>query len=287
MSADKESILDVDLLTDTIEILPQGTDISSYISNIMTSFDTDGVMPPMSVFYTCIKQNGIKIDANVMIKLIARLLFIEWTDWLYTKIITTNELSHSGALLIDTGFIKMDGQPMYSIAYITDNYPRHFNLDYSLTDIKTVGLDKSDARNQLTLAKQRLKEHPLTLDTIDFNNHIWKLHILNTRRNRFGLYKDLDKDTRLDMVIKSIEHACALEAHDVEVKRLVRGGANNISAAIPLRYRNANQTSTAVILTLNKFNIWEISTIETDEYLIGNLKAYNFYNMPTWLREIV
>lgn len=285
-TADNNTLLDAETISDAIEELPADTDISTYLSNIMTSFRADNVMPPISVFYACIKQNGIEIDANLMTRLISRVVFVEWTDWLYNKITTTNQLTHSGKILIDTGFIKADGQVLYSIVDVRDNYPRYLKLDCSLVDIKAAGLDKSAARNQLTLAKKRLANNPITMDNIDFGTNKWKTHILDNRQSRFAAYRNLDYDARMSMVLESIKHACLLEEHGVSVKRLVRGSSTHVSVAIPLRYKNARQTSTAIILSLNRFGVWEIATIETGKELTNNIKAYNYYDMPSWLREV-
>lgn len=280
-----EAVISPDLLTDSIAELPlqQGTYISSYLSHIMTSFNADDMLPPISVFYACIKQNNIVIDAGLFRKLISRILFIEWTNWLYERMTTTNQLTNSAKILIDTGFIKSDGQTLYSIVDVVDNYPRYLKLDCSLVDIKMAGLDKSKATNQLRNCRDRLRNNPLSLDTIDFNSNNWKHHILEARQYRFGMYKTLDYDTRLMMVLNSIRYACNLEERGISIKRLVRGSNTHVSVAIPLRFRNNNTTNVAIILTLNKFGVWEISTIETGSDLLNNLKAYNYYDMPSWL----
>ncbi len=285
-STNNEALISNEILTDVLACQTDEIDLSSYISNIMTSCNTNDFMPPISVFYACVKSNGLQIDANVFKRLISRLTFLEWTDWLFDRIITTKELTHTAKFLINSGFIKSDGQPLYIIVDVDKNYPRYIKLDCSLVDIKAAGLSKSDARNQLMLWNKDLKNNPLSLDSIDLGNNVWKNHILNARQYRFGLYKDLDYDTRMNMVLNSIEHACLLEAQGVDVKRVVRGGINNVSVAIPLRYRNNNMTSMAIILTLNRHNVWEVSTIEADKDLTDNIKTYNFYNMPSWLREV-
>lgn len=283
---EKNDILVSEELPDVIEELSDETDISKYISNIMTSFRADSIMPPIAVFYACIKQNGIIIDANIMYKLMSRLVFMEWTDWLYTKITTTGLLTHSGKILIDTGFIKSDGQTLYSIVAVQNNYPTYLKLDCSLVDIKAAGLNIEDAQNLLTASSERLRDNPLSIDNIDFNTNKWKIHILEARQSRFGSFKNLDYDTRMNLVTDSIKHACHLETRGCSIKRLVRASTNHVSVAIPLRYKNSYTTAIAIILTLNKYNVWEISTIEAGAVLTNNIRTYNYYNMPCWLRQI-
>lgn len=287
-SSDNEgTYISTELLKDTINELPQGTDVSSFMSNIMTTFTADNMLPPISVFYACVKQNSIDIEVGLFKRLISRILFIEWTSWLYEKITTTGQLTHTEKFLIDTGFSRADGQPLYSIVDVIDNYPRYIKLDCSLVDIKAAGLDKSAARNQLRNCRDRLRDNPLTLDSIDFSSNAWKVHILQARQYRFGPYKNLDSDTRMNMVLNSIKYACLHEDRGSSLKRMVRGSNTHVSVAIPLIYKNNRKSSTAIILALNKFGVWEISTIETGRDLINNLRAYNYYDMPSWLNEQV
>lgn len=280
-----DACISKDTLMDALDNLPKETDLSSYISNIMKTCDAKSYLPPISVFYACIKSNGIIIDANIFRRIISRMVFLEWSDWLFTQITTTKELTHSGKFLIDTGFIKIDNQPLYIIVDVDKNYPRYIKLDCSLVDIKAAKLDKSEARNQRMTWADTIKANPLSMDNIDFGTNIWKQHILVARQYRFGLYQNLDYDTRMNMIISSIEHACLLEARGIDIKRIVRGGTTNVSVAIPLRYKNNNMTNIGIILTLNRHNVWEIATIESDRELTDNIKTYNFYNMPSWLRE--
>lgn len=282
-SIDADNEASESFIEDSISEFPDVKEVRAYMSSVMKGYNVKAILPPINVFYACMMQNGINVEANDFRRCIGRRIIVEWTDWLFKRITVDHELLTSCKLLIDTGFIKSDGQVLYSIIDIVDNYPRYVKLDCSLVDIKANGLSLSDARNQSTSCVERLNAVKLSMDNIDFNNNIWKNHILNARRTRFGICQSLSYDTRMAMVISSIKNACVLEERGINVKRLVRSGSKHISVAIPLIVKNNRVTSMAIIMTLNSFNVWEISTIEAGKDLYNNIQAYNYYDMPAWL----
>ena len=273
------SLDDLDILETTAEN-KYNSEFISHVRNVMKTCNLSKVLPTESTFYAVLKGNKININLTSFIKMISRLIFVEWCDWLINQV-QSDLKDISGTILIDTNLIKADGQPLYILVTVDKNYPIRINLDCSLTDIYNAGLTKHDAVNQLLKHKQELATVKLTLDNIDIGAS-WKHHVLVDRQKYFEALGITDYNNALKLVVDIIEHACLLESRGINVKRFVRGGSNQISIAIPLRPLGVSKVSAAIILKMMYGRVWQIATIEGGEELKMNLQSYNYYDMPYW-----